>query len=319
MCLATPIALIIFNRPEHTKQVFEQIRQARPQHLFVIADGPRADHPEDRETCAAARAVTDNVDWSCNVRRNYSETNLGCGRRPATGITWVFDQVEEAIILEDDCVPHPTFFSYCQELLERYRDDRRIMAISGDNFQFGRSRTQCSYYFSIFPHCTGWASWRRAWQHFDYEMELLPDVIARGYLRGILPNDTAVFAWTEKFADVYRTKDPHIWDYQWTFACWAQGGLAVLPNVNLIRNIGYGPGATHTFDGTCNTANLPVEPMKFPLIHPEQIMANYEADLFTLKNNFRQPLTCKIRQSFRRIVWKLTGAGSRLSKPMPEG
>lgn len=309
--LTTPVALLIFNRPMETMQVFEEIRRARPTALFIIADGPRPGHPDDRQKCDAARAVVETIDWPCDVRRNYAETNLGCGRRPATGITWVFDQVEEAIILEDDCVPHQTFFRYCQELLERYRHDERIMAISGDNFQFGRSRTRCSYYFSMFPHCTGWASWRRAWRHFDYEMKLLPDVITGQYLRGILPNDASVFSWTEKFIEVYRTKDPHIWDYQWTFACWTQGGLAVLPDVNLIRNIGYGPEASHTFDHTCKTANLPVEAMKFPLVHPRHVMAHYEADLFTHKNNFRQPFTCKIRQMIRRIVWNLTGAGSR--------
>nr|MBA3765731.1 glycosyltransferase family 2 protein [Acidobacteriota bacterium] len=169
-----PVALIIFNRADTTARVLAEIAKARPSKLLVIADGPRADHPDDAEKCLAARAAIDRVNWDCEVLTNYSEVNLGCGARPSSGLDWVFENVAEAIILEDDCLPHPTFFPFCAELLERHRDDERVMMISGDNFQFGRKRTQYSYYFSRYTHTWGWATWRRAWRYFDREIKLWP-------------------------------------------------------------------------------------------------------------------------------------------------
>lgn len=171
--MSTPIALIIFNRPDLTIRVFSKIARAKPKTLFVIADGPRSDHPGDIKKCAEARSIIESVDWDCTVHKNYSDINLGCGRRLASGISWVFEKVEEAIILEDDCLPHPTFFRFCKELLERYRDDERIMQINGQNFQHKSMRTSYSYLFSYSNNCWGWATWRRAWQHFDMEMRRL--------------------------------------------------------------------------------------------------------------------------------------------------
>ena len=151
--LTTPVVFIIFNRPDTTAKVFEAIRQAKPPKLLVIADGARIDKPGEAEKCAAARAIINQVDWQCEVLTNYSNVNLGCRKRVSSGLDWVFEQVEEAIVLEDDCLPHPSFFQYCQELLEKYRDDERIMMISGDNFQFGNETTEYSYYFSRYGHC----------------------------------------------------------------------------------------------------------------------------------------------------------------------
>ncbi len=171
-----PVAFLIFNRPELTRKVFATIAQAKPSKLLVVADGPRADVPDDREKCSEARAIIGRIDWDCEVLTNYSSANMGCRARISTGLEWVFTNVEEAIILEDDCIPHPTFFRFCKELLTRYRDDQRVMMISGDNFQMGRNRTPYSYYFSRFFHCWGWATWRRAWRHYDIDMELWPSL-----------------------------------------------------------------------------------------------------------------------------------------------
>ncbi|MEW6491011.1 MAG: glycosyltransferase family 2 protein, partial [Cyanobacteriota bacterium] len=164
--MKTPVVFIIFNRPDTTQKVFEAIRQAHPPLLFVIADGPRPNKPGEDQKCAATRAIIDQVDWDCEVLTNYSEINLGCERRVSSGLNWVFDTVEEAIILEDDCLPHPTFFSFCEELLDYYRNDQRVMVITGQNVQFGRKRTDYTYYFSRYNHCWGWASWRRAWRSY---------------------------------------------------------------------------------------------------------------------------------------------------------
>lgn len=172
----TPVAFMIFNRPEKTARVFAEIRKARPTQLFIVADGPRTE--QEKEKTDATRAVTEHIDWECEVKRNYSDVNVGCKMRVSSGISWIFENVENAIILEDDCVPEQSFFPYCQELLERYKDDTRIMHISGDNFEWGRTgnfESDASYYFSRIPHVWGWATWRRAWNLYDINMTSWPE------------------------------------------------------------------------------------------------------------------------------------------------
>ena len=283
--LRTPVVFIIFNRPETTEKVFEKIRQAQPPLLLVIADGPREDQPNDIQTCKATRAIIERVDWDCKVLKNYSEINLGCGRRPATGLDWVFETVEEAIILEDDCVPHPTFFRFCEELLERYRHDQRIMSISGQNVQFGRKRTEYSYYFSRYNHGWGWATWRRAWQYFDFDMKLWPEVRDSNFLKDILADPDAVKSWNRIFQLTYD-KYQNCWDFQFTFACWIQNALSIISPVNLISNVGHGSGATHTTDEKSIFSNIPVEAISFPLKHPAFMIRNSQADQFTENSLF---------------------------------
>jgi hypothetical protein len=293
--MKTPIALIIFNRADTTARVFEAIRQAQPLKLFVIADGPRQGKVGEAEKCAAARAIVDRVDWKCEVKTNYSDTNLGCKLRPASGIDWVFEQVEEAIILEDDCLPDPTFFAFCDEMLERYREDRRMMAICGNNFQFGRQRTRDSYYFSRYPHCWGWATWRRAWQHFDLDMKLWPTVRDGNWLQDILTEDAEVKMWEKTFQCVYDRTIDTAWDYQWTFACWIHSGLAILPSVNLISNIGFGANATHTTGGG-KLANMSVEAISQPLAHPQFVLRDAEADRYTHQTIWHDNLFKKLQR-----------------------
>jgi hypothetical protein len=244
--LKTPIVLTIFNRPDTTARVFAAVRQAQPQTLLVFADGARVERVGEAEKCAAARAIIDRVDWKCDLIKDYSDINLGCRRRVASAITRAFELVESAIILEDDCWPDPTFFPFCEELLEKYRDDRRVMSISGNNFQFGNRRTQDSYYFSRYSHIWGWATWRRAWQYYDDEIGLWPSVRAGNWLADILGNSRAVKYWQQIFDDTYSGKITTVWDFQWTFAVWMQSGLNILPNQNLVSNIGFGVDGTHT-------------------------------------------------------------------------
>lgn len=285
--LTTPVVLLVFNRPAETERVFGEIRKARPIQLLIIADGPRVDHADDGALCAEVRRIVEQVDWPCEVLKNYSDKNLGCGVRPATGITWVFEQVEEAIILEDDCLPHPTFFRYCQELLERYRDDERIMHIAGNNSLVRSNKGEYSYYFSMFPHCWGWATWRRAWQYFDFDMKLFPEVTAESWLDCVFPDKSASKFWLKKFKEVFGPHKIHIWDYQWTFACWTCSGLSILSNKNLISNIGFGAEATHTKDVNSRFALMPVTPMEFPLSHPPFVIRDAQADAEAQRNVFR--------------------------------
>ncbi|MHB8121803.1 MAG: glycosyltransferase family 2 protein [Desulfuromonadaceae bacterium] len=304
--LTTPVALLIFNRPETTARVFAAIRDARPAQLLVIADGPRAGYAADVTLCAKVRRIVEQVDWPCDVMRNYSDVNLGCGVRPATGISWVFEQVEEAIILEDDCLPHPTFFRYCQELLERYRDDERIMHIAGNNSLVRSNNGEYSYYYSLFPHCWGWASWRRAWRNFDFDMELFPAVTAEGWLDCIFSDKDDSKIWSKKFMEVYGPHKKHIWDYQWTFACWTCSGLSIIPNNNLISNIGFGTEATHTKDVGSHYSLLSVTPMEFPLNHPPFVIRDADADAETQRNVFRRSILKividAIKYTFRRNI-----------------
>ncbi|MEX6776302.1 class I SAM-dependent methyltransferase [Limnospira fusiformis] len=289
--LTTPVALLIFNRPDTTARVFEAIRQAKPPKLLVVADGARVDKAGEAEQCAATRAIINQVDWECEVLTNYSDVNLGCRQRVSSGLDWVFEQVEEAIILEDDCLPHPTFFRYCQELLEKYRDDERIMMISGDNFQFGRTRTEYSYYFSRYGHIWGWASWRRAWTKYDNSMQLWPELRDNHWLDDILESPQAVAYWSRIFEGVYNGFNT--WDYIWLFTLWANQGLTILPHVNLVSNIGFGSG-THTTNSNSPLANMSVEVMNFPLKHPAKIHRNIQADDFTDKYMFSTTQTKSI-------------------------
>lgn len=282
-----PIAFLVFNRPETTSRVFEAIRQARPQQLLVIADGPRVGRVGEAEKCAAVRAVIDLVDWPCEVRHNYSEQNLGCRNRVASGLDWVFQQVEEAIVLEDDCLPDPTFFSFCREMLARYRDDERIMHIGGTNFQDGVARGKGSYYFSRLSHIWGWATWRRAWRHYDVTARSYPRFQASGAMANIFPSKRMQHAFLRDFANAHHNR-VDTWDYQWTFALCRQNGLAVIPNTNLVRNIGFGSEATHTVDEGSVFSEMSTGSIG-AIVHPEFVFPDLEADQYTFCRMHRFP------------------------------
>ncbi|MCU0353116.1 MAG: nucleotide-diphospho-sugar transferase [Cytophagales bacterium] len=301
--LNTPVIFVIFNRPDTTEKVFEAIRQARPKQLLVVADAPRANHPTDTERCAATRAIINRVDWDCQVLTNYAEKNMGAGRRPATGFDWAFGLVEDAIILEDDCLPHPTFFRFCEEMLERYRHDTRVMSVSGQNVQFGRSRTPYSYYFSRYNHGWGWATWRRAWQLFDFKMNLWPEIKENNLLASILETPKARKTWYKVFQDTYEGGVP-AWDYQFTFASWINNGLSVLSDVNLISNIGHGPGATNTHEADSPYNNTPTVAMEFPLRHPPYVVRNFEADAFTENTlfDYHPSIAKRLRRKIRKTL-----------------
>jgi hypothetical protein len=288
--MKTPVALLIFKRPDTTAQVFEAIRKAKPPKLFIIADGPRVARPDEAEQCMAARAVVENVDWDCEVIRNYSDINLGCGVRPATGISWVFEQVEEAIILEDDCVPNPTFFQFCDELLERYREDERVLHISGSNYQLGRTRGKYSYYFSRHPHCWGWASWRRAWQHYDFKMEKWRDVRRSNLLVNVHQSQRIAKYWSRIFDETIsmhesakgNSSNVHIWTINGLLPVWLMNGFSIIPNVNLVSNIGFGESATHTLRKSKHS-QMSVSNINFPLKHPPSIVWNKQLIILHMK------------------------------------
>lgn len=283
--MKTPILFLIFNRPQVTKKVFNEIRKAKPKQLFIAADGPRKDIPSDSERCKAVRGIVEQVDWDCEVKTLFREENLGCKIAASRALDWFFENVDEGIILEDDCLPGQTFFQFCQELLEKFKDDERIMMISGDNYQFGGRRTNYSYYCSIISHIWGWATWRRAWKCYDRNMTVWPKIRDEGWLYDVLGSRKGVKYWTRIFDRTYQCKI-NTWDYQWQLSCWSNAGLIILPAVNLVSNLGYGLDATHT-TGKSKFAKVDITEMNFPLKHPPFLIQDTRADAFTLKEFYR--------------------------------
>lgn len=296
--LKTPIALLIFNRPEITRRLVEEIIRAQPPKVLVFADGPRPDHPEDAELIQATKAVIREAPWRCEVLTNYSDTNLGTKYRPATGLDWVFRNVERAIFFEDDVLPHPSFFRYCDELLEKYRDDERVMMISGNNFMRGGRLTADSYLFSHYAGIWGWATWRRAWRHHDVELRAWPALRETRFLHDVLGSDDEAAFWRGCF-DRITSGETQTWDHQWQFAIWRQRGLSIMPSANMCTNVGFGPGAQHYKEFDPKLAAVPVDEMQFPLRHPGTVVRNREADDFA----FRELLNGGVANKRRTRRW----------------
>lgn len=279
--IPTPVLLIIFNRPELTRRVLEAIAVVKPARLFVAADGPRG--APDVEQCREARAAIAGVDWECELLTDFSDINLGCGIRVHTAVDWAFSHCDQLMVLEDDCVPGVPFFRFCEQLLEVYRDDERIMHISGNNFHAGESFTPYSYYFSKYTHAWGWATWRRAWRHFDWAMKRWPEVRTAGLVEACCSDPYEREYWSSIFERMHQGA-PDVWDYQWTFACWLQSGLAVLPSVNLVSNLGFGADATHTKAQSEFLCRPTFDLGK--IRHPPYVIRNVAADSVTFDQNF---------------------------------
>jgi hypothetical protein len=300
--LSTPVVLILFNRPENTAEVFAAIRAARPPQLFAIADGPRRDVESDVAKCAATRAIIERVDWPCQVFRRFSNDNVGLRRNVSEGLDWVFSQTEQAIILEDDCLPDPSFFPFCQELLERYAQDQHVAMIGGTHLDPAHTAPPGdeSYYFSRFAHIWGWATWRRAWQLCDQEMKEWPALRRTNWLMDKCGTRTAENFWRRHFDDSYARNPDGLstWDVPWLFACWRQDLVSIVPRNNLVANMGFGVDAAHTKSQT-RAARLPTGPMQIPLRHPKEKIANAAADRY-IQENFFEGIT-----PWQRLYWKL--------------
>ena len=307
-----PVALIFFNRPEETRQVFSVIREARPAHLFLIADGPRADVPGEAELVTGLREeLVRSVDWPCKLETVFSETNLGCGLRPATGIDHVFSQCDRAIILEDDCVPHPDFFRWCGELLARYAEHPEVMVVSGQRYLGVSPSSEGDYFFSRYPYTWGWATWRRAWQHFDLFMKSWDQPEKKQDFANRFADDLRMAkVWSRRFDWAVNFRDPTIWDFQWFYACMIRGGLSVSPTRNLVKNIGYGPAATHTFTSK-EFPSAPTEALRFPLRHPKRIERDVEADRQIAQRYFDYSETMYLLKQWSRPLRRKLGIGKK--------
>jgi hypothetical protein len=266
--LKTPVVFLVFNRPDAAARVFEEIRRARPPVLLVVADGPRADRPGESEKCQQVRAIIDRVDWPCEVLRNYSDVNLGCKIRVSSGLDWAFELVEEAIILEDDCLPHPDFFPFCEKLLDYYRFDSRIMMICGTNYLLVAENIAESYFFSNYYPIWGWATWCRAWKLYDVKIKAWSDFKKRNQLYWIFSHRNIALYYDNMFDLIYNGFDT--WDIQWWFTCIFHHGLAIVPKTNLISNLG--EIGTHTATQKDLYTNMSTYPIDIKHIrHPRYV------------------------------------------------
>ena len=295
--LDMPVVFFVFNRPDTTELVFKEIAKVKPEKLFVVSDGPRLHKPGEVERVREAREIIERVDWDCKVIKKYSESNLGCKVAISSGLDWVFDQVSEAIILEDDCLPTPSFFRFCQEMLIKYRDDARVGMISGDNFQFNNSTSEFDYYFSRYCHIWGWATWKRAWQYYDVNIASWPALKNSKFLSTILSSKSNIEHWEKSFDMVFNCQ-LDTWDHQWTLACWQNQMVSIMPRVNLISNLGFGNQATHTH-GISIYSKMKTKEIQFPIRHPMLIEVDQDADAYTAKNMFS---TSIFRKILRRTV-----------------
>lgn len=275
MYCSSPILLLIFNRPDLTERVFARIRESRPTILFVAADGPRSSKAGESEQCALSRAVTERIDWPCDVKRLYRDGNLGCKVAVSEGIRWFFDNVEEGIILEDDCLPDPLFFAFCDVLLEKYRNTGEVMQIGGMSFKGERKAGNGSYFFTRYPNIWGWATWRRVWNEYDLEISLWPEKRDKVMNRQLTRRARKMISNT---FDEVKAGRIDTWDYQFFFQVLTTRGLAIAPQCNLVENIGFDERATHTkFGDSLAKITAPASEI-FPLRHPDFLIADDEAD-----------------------------------------
>lgn len=301
----TPVLLIIFNRPHTTKLVFSAIREVKPKYLYVSADGPRENNSEDIDKCRDAREIIKQIDWQCDLKTYFRDTNLGCGLGPSDSITWFFTYVDEGIILEDDCLAHPEFFTFCSDMLSKYRNNFKILSIAGSNFQDGKQRGKGSYYFSIHNRIWGWATWKRTWDKYDYFLNYIDEKESEKIIESLFRLKSERKYWLVVFKNSKSTQTSNsAWDYQFMFLQWKIGGLTITPNTNLISNIGFGNDATHTAWGI-NDHNLNRKVWAiYPLRHPDKIERNYKADEYYFstyikpKSNFFY----KVRRKIRKIL-----------------
>jgi len=296
----------MFNRPDCTARVFDRIAEYRPEKLLLIADGPRS--PAERALCDQARAVEARVDWDCQVLTNYSDSNLGMKRREITAFDWIFDLCEEAIVLEDDTLPSRAFFRYCAELLERHRDDERVMMIGGDNYIVDGTHVPYSYFFSKYPGTWGWAGWRRAWREYDEAMANWPAVRDTRWLEESIGAVAPAPEWRTLFDATYSGR-LSTWDYQWAFTMWQRHGFCIAPARNLIRNIGFGKRATNTQART-RMARLSSSELDFPLRHPPEVEWSAELDRKMFEGERRLAAEPLARKFLRRGL----GLGFRRSR-----
>lgn len=295
--LKPAVLLLIFNRPDTTKQVFEAIRQAEPPRLYVAADGARADKSGEHEKCKHVRRIATQVDWDCEVKTLFRDRNLGCRVGVSSAIDWFFENEEEGIILEDDCMPSQSFFWFCEELLERYRDDMRVWHIAGRNNLGSYLPSLYDYHFATGGSVWGWATWKNRWKYNDLYLDIIEDKEAGRKLKDFLCNTNAFRGHLDAMRSI-KVDKIDTWDYQWGFSTKINNGLAIVPSVNLVKNIGFGENATHTISINIEQPNMVVNETEFPIKHPSTV--SVDRKLSGLLDNIALPPEPKLISAIKK-------------------
>ena len=297
--LTVPILFLIFNRPQETACVFAAIRSVRPQQLFIAADGPRISKIGEAELCEQTRSIAAKIDWPCEVKTLFRTENLGCGHGVSSAISWFFEQVEEGIILEDDCLPHESFFEYCANNLETYRNDTRVMMISGMSYLLNEKKVKDGCFLSRYYPIWGWATWRRAWQQYDFSISEWGTTFGYQDLVAIFAREDIAKFWKSYF-DRIIAKEIDTWDVQWCFACIKNKGYALVPFNNLISNIGF--NGTHANGQPSRFQGLPVSQFIAGVNEylPSQLFDN---DIYRIIGVIEQKTVCGIvKQCIKKVL-----------------
>ncbi len=281
---ATPILFLVFNRIETTQVVFERIKSVKPKYLYIASDGARKFvEGEDLLVENVRKFVLENIDWDCEIKTLFRNNNLGCGVAVSSAIDWFFENEEMGIIIEDDCLVSKSFFEYSEQLLNKYRFCPEVVSICSSN-SVGFKSTLSSYTFSRYSLIWGWATWRRAWLNYDLDIKLWPSLKANNWLEKLNTSKSFYNYWTHVFDTCYN-KEVNTWDFQWNFASFLHGGISIIPNVNMVRNIGIGINETHKVDKYFS--NFIDNDIIFPLKHPSSFEINSDIDSLLDSNVFR--------------------------------
>lgn len=309
----TPILFIAFNRPEHTRRVLEEIVKAKPKDLYVFQDGAREGNVNDTVKCAEVRQVIENLTSGGGIvlHTYYSEKNLGCGAGPMTGIGWFFSQVEMGIVMEDDCLPHPDFFGYCEELLEKYKDDDKVLFISSTLYN-NKWQCEASYDFSHYMVTGAWAGWRRTWQGFDLDLKDLDAKAFRKHVLQLTENRGEANWWYSIVKEIQQdTTKKSYWDFQMQIHLFRNSALTIHPQRNLISNIGFDQEGTHTLSNYDNRGNKPVYPI-LPLTHPKDKNVDKKRDAYCwAKAQSKGWLKDNVNYLYESLLWS-DGLGHKL-------
>ena len=300
--MTPPFILVVFNRPRHAAQLLERLAAVRPRRLLVVSDGPRANRPDERGRVKEVRAIVDRISWPCEVERNYADDNMGCRARVASGLNWAFSIVDEAIILEDDISFDPSFVRFCEELLDRYRDDPRVGSICGTDYSAGSQPGPASYWFSRYNLFWGWATWRRAWSLYDDDMSCI-DGTGEDGIDAVLRRTFSLWRervyWRSIMNRTYRGERDS-WGYRWMLSCWRHGLLGIQPAHSMADNQGFGVESTHTRNDPYRLARA--RPMAFPLRHPSEIVRNVAGDRAIEDRAFSKDAVNRMRWMVRRML-----------------
>jgi len=296
----TPVLLVAFNRPDRLEALIDRLREVRPARVYVAVDGPRAHVETDAARVAATRDVVRSIDWTTDVRTLFRDENLGCGRGVSGAIGWLFENEERGVILEDDVMPDPSLFPYCDELLERYSTDDRVFAVSGCNFAPPEEiRVPGSYRFSSVPHIWGWGTWRRSWAHYDYSLRGWRRKLTTSRLWSAADHSPSAFAFWTGIFELMAREGLDTWDFQLLAASMSVGGLTATSNVNLVQNVGFGADSTHTVDTPDYLRE--VQPMTFPLVHPSRVERDRQADRWVMRQVFEATPAGLVRSATKAV------------------